>query len=312
MIYSVLTCVVGIMLIVYFSEKLVESTVGTSLHVGLSTFLISVIFIGFDPENLALGSVASYEGVSGIAMGTVMGSAMVALALALGITALIAPMKFKKVPMQIPLIQVGAVLLFGGLCLDGMLSRVDGMLLLLGYGLALWYLIYLGNRGLDIRPTGEAAEALEEGKEFGKWQAIGLLVISLLAIIAGSEIVVDASSDILAGLELSDTVFGMSALALVVSIEELAREIPAALKGHPEITMGNVIGSVLAFFLFNAGIIALVNPIPIGSELINFYLPVSLAIVLFVTSLMIQKSIGRWAGAILVVAYVGFFLWGYF
>lgn len=311
MIESLLVFVIGLLLIVYFSEKLVEATVGTSIGFGISSFLISVIFIGFDPENLGLGAVASYDAATGIAVGTIIGSAMVAVALAFGITAIISPMEFKKVPMQIPLIQVAAVVLFGALSFDGLLSRVDGLILLAGYGMSIWYLIYLGRRGLDIRPTGEAAEALEEGEELGRWQSAALLVGSLIAIIIGSEMVVNSSEEIISGYGISETAFGMTILALLVSIEELARELPAALKGRPEITVGNVIGSVIAFFLFNAGVIALVRPIPIGGDAFSFYLPVSLTFVLFVTFLMIQRSIPRWAGVALVLGYLTFFGWGF-
>lgn len=311
MVYSALLFFIGILLIVYFSEKLVEATVGTSLGFGISTFLISIIFIGFDPENLGLGAVASYDSVVGIAVGTIIGSAMVAIGLALGITAIISPMKFKKVPMQIPLVQVAAVVLFGALSFDGLLSRIDGIILLMGYGLSVWYLLYLGQRGLNIRPTGEAAEALEEGKEFGRWQAVALLVGSLIAIVVGSEMVVTSSEKIISGFGISENVFGITILALVVSIEELARELPAALKGRPEITVGNVIGSVMAFFLFNAGIIAIIRPIPLIGDVFRFYLPLSLTFVLFITFLLIRKSIPRWAGIVLVLGYLMFFAWGY-
>lgn len=311
MAFPIAIFLIGILLVVYFSEKLVEATVGTSLGFGISTFLISVIFIGFDPENLGLGSIASYDGVTGIAVGTIIGSAMVAIALALGITAIISPMKFKKVPMQIPLIQVGAVALFGALSFDGLLSRIDGLVLLAGYGLCVWYLIYLGRRGLDIRASGETAEALEEGNHFNRWQASAQLAGSLVAIIVGSEFVVWGSKELIAGFGLSDTVFGITILALLISIEEVARELPAAMKGRPEITAGNVIGSVMAFFLFNAGVISLVRPVPISMEVFNFYLPISLGVVLFVTFLMIRKSISRWAGLLLVLGYLVFFAWGY-
>ncbi|MEL7834928.1 sodium:calcium antiporter [Fodinibius sp. Rm-B-1B1-1] len=311
MIFPIAIFLIGILLIVYFSEKLVEATVGTSIAFSISSFLISVIVIGFDLENLGLGVVASYEGVSGIAVGTIIGSAMVAVGLALGITALVAPMKFKKVPMQISLIPVGAVLLFGTLSFDGQLSRIDGVILLLGYIAAIWYLIYLAQRGIDVRSTGEVAEVLEEGKELSRLQAIMMLAGSLVAIVVGSEWVLWASRELMGGLGLSDTLFGMTVIALLVSIEEVARELPAALKGRPEITFGNIVGSVLAFFLCNAGIIALVNPVPITNEVFNFYLPFSLGIVLFVTLLMIKKSIPRWAGALLVLGYLVFFVRGY-
>jgi cation:H+ antiporter len=244
-------------------------------------------------------------------VGTIIGSAMVAIALAFGITAIISPMKFRQVPMQIPLIQVGAVLLFGALSFDGLLSRIDGLILLAGYGASVWYLIHLGKKGLHIRPTGEAAEVLEEGKEFTRWQAAAQLAGSLIAIVVGSEFVVWAFEELVGGLGVSDTVFGITVLALLVSIEEVARELPAAIKGRPEITVGNVIGSILAFFLFNAGVIALIRPLPITAEIFNFYLPISLAVVLFVTFLMIRKSIPRWAGVILVFGYIVFFARGY-
>lgn len=298
-------------MIVYFSEKLVEATVGTSVRFGISTFLISVIVIGFDPENLGLGVVASYEGVTGIAVGTIIGSAMVAVALALGITAIISPMKFKQVPIQIPLLTVAAVVLFGVLTFDGLLSRIDGFILLVGYCISVWYLIHLAQRGLNVRPTGEAAEAVEGGADLNRWQSITMLAGSLVAIIVGSEWVVWSSREIMDGFGLSDTLFGITILALLVSIEEVARELPAALKGRPEIVFGNVVGSVLAFFLCNAGVIALVRPVPISSEVFNFYLPIALGAVLFIALLMIQKSISRWSGAALVLIYLLFFIRGY-
>jgi hypothetical protein len=80
---------VGLGLIIFFAEQLVKGVVGTSMGFGLSTFLLSVIFIGFDPDNLAVGTVASAEGVDGIALGSILGGAMVAVAVAFGLSALV-------------------------------------------------------------------------------------------------------------------------------------------------------------------------------------------------------------------------------
>ena len=74
---------VGLGLIIFFAEQLVKGVVGTSMGFGLSAFLLSVIFIGFDPDNLAVGTVASAEGVTGIALGSILGGAMVAIARAI-------------------------------------------------------------------------------------------------------------------------------------------------------------------------------------------------------------------------------------
>ena len=310
-IVSIGLFVVGLGLVIYFAEKLVKGAVGTSLGFGVSTFLISVIFIGFDPENLAVGAVGSFEGIAGIALGSIIGAAMVAIALAFGITALFAPMSFEQVPKQILTVPILAVLLLGILSLDGQLSRIDGAVLLLGFVLSVIYLLRLSKRGFDIKPTGEVAETLEEAEELSKWKSFGLLLLSLAAIIIGSEMLVAGSETIIVRLGLSDTVFGMTILAFLVSIEELARELPAAMKGRPEISFGNVVGSILAFFLFNAGIIALVSPVTVGTQVLRFYLPICLGTVIVVSLFMMTKKIPRWAGGILVLLYLIFIAGSY-
>jgi len=310
-IVSIALFVVGLGLVIYFAEKLVKGAVGTSLGFGVSTFLISVIFIGFDPENLAVGAVGSFEGIAGIALGSIIGAAMVAIALAFGITALFVPMRFEQVPKQILTVPILAVLLLGILSLDGQLSRIDGAVLLLGFVLSVNYLLRLSKRGFDIKPTGEVAETLEEAEELNKWKSFGLLLLSLAAIIIGSEMLVAGSETIIVRLGLSDTVFGMTILAFLVSIEELARELPAAMKGRPEISFGNVVGSILAFFLFNAGIIALVSPVTVGTQVLRFYLPICLGTVIVVSLFMMTKKIPRWAGGILVLLYLIFIAGSY-
>ena len=127
----------------------------------------------------------------------------------------------------------------------------------------------------------------------------------------GSEILVKSSENIIARIGLSDTVFGMTILAFLISIEELARELPAAMKGRPEISFGNVVGSILAFFLFNAGIIALVKPVTVDEQTLRYYFPICLLTVVVVSLFMITKKVSRWAGAILVLLYVAFITIGF-
>ena len=164
---------------------------------------------------------------------------------------------------------------------------------------------------MDIRSTGEVAETLEKGAAGNRWRSLGLLAISLAGILAGSELLVWSSRTIMDRLGLSDTLFGMTILALLVSIEELARELPAAWKGRPEISYGNVVGSLLAFFGFNACIIALVRPVPVDPSVLTFYLPVCGGTVLAITLFMLTKTIPRWGGAILVLLYGVFVIGGY-
>lgn len=308
---AVLLFLPGLALVIYSAERLVRGAVGTALGFGVSTFLISVIFIGFDPENLFVGISGSIEGVSGIAVGSIIGATMVAIALAFGVTALIAPMTFEKAPWQVLIVSPLAVILFGGLVLDGFVSRIDGIILFMGFIASVLYLLWLSKRGLSIKPHGDVAETLEKAEEQNRWRSLGILVLSLAAIIVGSEMLVTGSETIIARLGISDTFFGLIILAFLVSIEELARELPAAIRGRPEISFGNVVGSILAFFLFNAGTIAMVSPFAVSNQVLVFYPPVCFVTVIVVSVFVAIRSISRWAGAVLVLLYVIFATGGY-
>ncbi len=297
---------IGLGLIIFFAEQLVKGVVGTSVGFGLSTFLLSVIFIGFDPDNLAVGTVASAEGVAGIALGSILGGAMVAIALAFGISALVAPMSFAQVPLQVLAVQMLAVVLLAVLALDGQLSRVDGGILLVAFGLAILSLVRLGWRGLDVQASGEVGHRLQKGNSPGKWPSVGLFILSLVAIVVGSELLVSSAQTLLARFGVSDLPFGMTILAFLVSIEELERELPAARQGRPDISFGNVLGSILAFFLCNAGVIALVRPVLVDRAVLTFYLPLAVLTTVLVSAFMLTKRVPRWAGGVLVLCYAMF------
>jgi cation:H+ antiporter len=300
-------CLAGLALVIWSAERLVEGVVGTSVGFGVSAFVVSVVFVGFDPENLAVGAVGAAEGLPGIAAGSVVGAAMVAVGLAFGVTALLAPMRFAQAPRRVLAIPVAAVLLFGALAFDGTLSRKDGAVLLAAFLLAVLELLRLSRRGLDVRPTGDVAESLEHEARPSRARALGLLLLSLTGLVFGSELLVEGSERLLLRSGLSDTVYGMTFLALAVSVEELARELPAARRGRPEISVGNVAGSILAFFLCNAGLIALIRPVAVDPSVMRFYLPVCLVTVAFATACLAALRVPRWAGGVMVAAYVVFF-----
>lgn len=299
----------GIVLVLYFAGKLVEGAVGTARAFGLSAFFVSVVFIGFDPENLGVGAVATHEGIAGIALGSIIGAAMVAIALALGITALFAPLRFEQASTKVLVLPVLAVLLFGALSVDGEVSRLDGAILLAGYAAAVAYVLHLSRKGMGVEPS--SGEHMEQAEKLGRWKALGLFVVALAAIVGGSEMVVQGSETIIERLGISETFYGMAILAFLVSIEEVARELPAALKGRSDITLGNVVGSVFAFFLLNAGIIALIRPFPVERQVLTFHLPVAVVTSFLVSGMAMTHKIPRWAGGLLVLLYVAFVVGSY-
>jgi len=311
-ITALIVCGLGLGLVIFFAEQLVKGVIGTSMGFGLSPFLLSVIFIGFDPDNLAVGAAAAAERVSDLALGSILGGAMVAIGFAFGLSAAVAPMTFAQVPPQILGVQLLAVVLFAGLALDGQLSRMDGVILLAAFVLAVLYLLRLGRRGLDIKPSGEVGHRLQRGNIPGKWLSVSIFVLSLAALAVGSEMLVRGAQTLLARWHIADLPFGMTILAFVVSIEELERELPAARQGRPDLSFGNVLGSILAFFLCNAGIIALVRPVSIDRAVLTFYLPVAFITTAVVSGLMLKKCIPRWAGGVLMLLYVLFAAGGWF
>jgi cation:H+ antiporter len=258
-----------------------------------------------------VGTVASAEGITGMALGSILGGAMVAVALAFGLSAVLAPMTFAQVPPQVLGVQMLAVVLFAVLALDGQLSRVDGGVLLVGFGLAVLYLVRIGRRGLDITSSGEVGHRLQKGHIPGKWPSLGLFILSLIAIVVGSELLVSGAQTLLRRLAIADLPFGMTILAFLVSIEELERELPAARQGRPDISFGNVLGSILAFFLFNAGVIALVQPVPVDSAVLTFYLPLAFITTAVVSGFMLTKRVPRWAGSVLILLYAVFAVGGW-
>ncbi|WP_229669327.1 sodium:calcium antiporter [Legionella impletisoli] len=311
MLVSLALFFIGLVLVLHFAGKLVKGAVGTSINLGVSTFIISVIFIGFDPENLAVGAVASVNQVSGIALGSIIGATMVAIALAFGFTAIISPMTFKKTPLRILILPNLAILLFSGLTLDGTLSRLDGIILFGGFIGVILYLLKLNQEGYNIKPAHPLSKKAKSLQKQGLWKSLGVLFLSLGAIILGSELIVYASKTFISVLGLSDTFFGMIILAFLVSIEEVARELPAALKGREDISYGNVVGSVFAFFLCNAGLIAMIHPVQVDAVTRLFYLPICFVTMILISFFMLNKRITKVMGGVLIAMYLIFVIGGY-
>jgi len=295
---------IGLAVVVVSAERLVDSTVGISRHLGVSAFFVGVVAIGFDAENLAIGLAASYEASAGIALGTIVGSAMVAIALAFGLTALVVPLEFEQVPRRILALPATAIVVLGGLALDGTLSRLDGALLLIGYALAVAVLWRWERNGIEVVPAGVVDD--EAPPASAGWRTAVWFVAALVGVVVGSELLLRGARPLIDALGWTDTLFGMTLLAFLVSVEEVARELPAALRGRPDVSFSNVVGSVLAFFGFNAGAIALLRPVPVGATTRTFYLPVCGSALLLVLALMAAGRVPRWGGALLLGVYVVF------
>ncbi len=294
---EVLLFVVGLGVLIYSAEYLVKSVVGTSKLSGIPVFLISVLFVGFDPENLATGVISSLKNAYSITMGSIVGAAMVAIGLAFGITILFSNVKFKRVSWKVMITPILATLLFYTLSLDGVLSRIDGIILVLSF---------IGAIFIMVRSRVEV-EAEHMDIKWGLGKSLVVLALSLIGIVVGSELLVNASKSVMHTIGISETFFGMVIVSFLISIEEIARELPAAIKGRSDITYGNVVGSILHFFLLNAGLVAIIHPVTISKQILQYF-PVMLTTILVASLIPIKKKVPKWAGLVLVLLYIIFIL----
>lgn len=303
--------VLGLWLMIEGAEKFTDGLLTTAVRFGLSAFALGYIFSGIDLENLAVGIAGAAEGLSGVSMGTVIGSAIFLLTFAVGTTAVLSPLSV-TVPSRLLVLTLLSPLPLALLGLDNELSRFDGGVL---FGLSLLligYVLRTSRQQALYRPK-EIEEESSEEQPRPRWWAPLLMVGGAGAIVVGAGLFNWSVREILASLGWGDTLFGMLIVAAAVSFEEVPRMVIPAKRGHAEVSVGNIIGTVMFFVLFNAGVIALIHPLALDASVLGFYWP-ALMIALGMMSLLLwRQQIGRAAGVLLLavyVAYVGLALWG--
>jgi cation:H+ antiporter len=292
--------VVGMALVLWGAERFTEGAVGTALRFRLSTFYVGAVVSGFEPENLVTGIAAALGGLHQIALGTVIGSAVFMLTGGLGVTLLLTPMEV-RIPRQGALAMIASVLLFAVLLWnDGMVSRAEGgVLAAAAGGLMAW--LYRTAPVFVERGENEGP-ALEKRSRIA---VLGFLVLGMAVMLIGAELIVQGARSLVASVRLSETFLGMAVVGMGESLEETARMVTPARRGHPELAWGNVVGTVVVLLTLNLGIIAMVNPVTADPLVLQFHAPYLVACTIGVAvALLSRPSLGRWMGAALVTAFV--------
>lgn len=304
----------GLALLVIGGEVLVRGASTAARKLGVSPLVIGLTLVGFGtstPE-LVISLQAALAGAPGIAVGNVIGSNISNALLILGLTALIAPVAvdrraFLRDGPVLALVTAGAVWAF----LQGDLTRLMGSVavaLLAAYMLVVWL---LERKRPD--PEGERMEDvadLKSGWRGSLWLALGLTAVGIGVTIAGANFLVDGAVSLARSMGVSDTIVGLTVVAIGTSAPELATSIIAALRRQGDVALGNVIGSNLYNLLGILGITAMVKPIPVPPEV----LAVDIWMLAGATAAMILFAIRgmrikRLDGLILLSAYFGYMAW---
>jgi len=306
---SLLFVLLGFVLLVLGGELLVKASVGLSFKFNISKAVIGMTVVSFAtslPE-LLVSMQAALNGHSDIALGNVIGSNIANIVLVLGVTTIIAPLFVNKYFYKLnwPTMVAFTVLLYWFLKNDGIISRIEGIVLMA----LLLLFVYILVRKSKVLGVGieEIDEDLTESSNFkiGLWFLIGGV-----ALWGGSELLIDGAIKMAESLKVSERIISLSVVAIGTSIPEMATSIIAAVKKEKSISLGNLIGSNIFNIGSVIGLTAIVKPIPLlDSKLLqNDMIWLLCFSVLLLPLVFLPKSykISRYKGVFLLITYALF------
>lgn len=312
MLLAILAVIVGLALLVWSADRFVDGAAATAKHLGMPTLLIGMVIIGFGtsaPE-MVVSALASMQGNPGLALGNGYGSNITNIALILGVTALLCPIAVHSQILRKELPVLAAVTLLAGYQLiDGQISRMDAVVLLVVFALAMGWSIWLGmkQRGDAL---GEDFEHEMQEELMPIKRALMWLFIGLVLLVASSRLLVWGAVDIASALGVSDLIIGLTVVAIGTSLPELASSIVAVRKNEHDLALGNVIGSNMFNTLAVVGIAGAIQPMAVDPSVLyrDWVVMAVLTFSLFMLGYGIRKAghINRLEGGILVMAYAGY------
>ncbi|MBK8208572.1 MAG: calcium/sodium antiporter [Rhodospirillales bacterium] len=304
----------GLALLVAGAELLVRGSVGIARRLGVSPLLIGLTLVGFgtsSPE-LVASVTAALKGSPGIAVGNVVGSNICNLLLILGLSALFAPLAITRAAFlrDGPVLMAASVALVG-VCLLGDLPRWVGVVFLV---LLTAYIVWCYLTEKQEAPAAALVHEQEAASvpPLGGSLAMGIAaaLAGLLLLVAGAYLLVGGAIELARDFGVSETIIGLTVVAIGTSLPELATSVVAAARGQSDVAFGNVVGSSIYNILGILGVTALVQPIPIPMEIVAFDIWVMLgSAVLLVMFAMTGWRINRWEGGVFLAAYGVYIAW---
>ena len=294
----------GIVLLVKGADWFVGGAAALARHLRIPAIVIglTIVALGTSLPELAVSLTAAVRGSNAIALGNVLGSNIVNLLVVVGLSALIRPMKVERSMMKrdysVSVLLLAVLLFFQADFLFGremVLSRLDGLILL---GILGIYMVQTVTNALKSRPSADNLD-----RTHGIWWNMALCVCGSVAIVSGGQLVVNGATEIARSFGLSETLIGLTIVAVGNSLPELVTLAKAAKKGESEIALGNVMGSNIMNVGFILGLSSLISPIRV--EMVSVYdALILLAVSLwFFVPLYREQRVSRGTGLVMLLAY---------
>ena len=280
----------GTWVLVESVERLVRAVRGWAAAAGLSGVVLAALVLGLDLESTAAGVAATLDDLPGTALGASVGASILLVTLGLGLAGLVAPFRVRPpTPMLVAAAAAAAACIL--LAADGVLTRLDGAILLAAFPLLVAVLL----RALPARrPDPDGAS--------GPVRALPL-VAAVAGVVIGAELLVWGTERVVGETGIDETTFGLLVVAAAVSLEELVIEMLPAYRGFPELSVGNALGTLIFLLTGSLGVIVLVRPVTIPPAVSEVHLPALGATTALAVALLARGRIGRIEGGLLAAAY---------
>lgn len=297
---------VGFVLLMKGADWFVDGASKVADKFGIPHLVIGLTIVAFGtsaPE-AAVSISAALKGSVELAISNVVGSNIMNVLLILGLSSVIYPLAVKKTTIRfdIPYVFFASVLLLVFGMIDGMIGRVDGLIF---WALLIIYIIYMIRLTKKSQASDEDFEPADENDKV--WKLLLLIVVGGVMIVAGSNVTVDAASNIAVEFGMDERLIGLTIVAFGTSLPELVTSCIAAKKKETDIAVGNIVGSNLFNILFVLGSSAVITPIAYRQEFIFDSIVAALVMVVLWLLVFRKQKLSRIGGILMLAMYAVYF-----
>ena len=314
----IILLIVGLVILWKCAELLVSGAVGLAQMLGVSSLVVglTVVAMGTSAPEVAasIAGVLRKAGGGDIAVGNVFGSNIANLALVGGLVALIRPLRVQRKTLlrEIPVMLLMALLLWPLLHNEN-LSRPEGIILLAVFAVLIFLTVYAARR--ESKQPGHQSESLEPDAKQETRSArkdILFVLIGLAGLALGAKMAVEGAVFIGIEIGLSERVIALTVIAFGTSLPELVTCVVAAIKGHHDISVGNLVGSNIFNTLLVTGAAGVVRPFDVTPRLaggVDYWIMVIVSAAFAGAIIISKRVIGRVCGSLMVCAYFGYIIY---
>ncbi len=320
MIINILLLTVGLVLILGGANYMTDGSAAIAKKLGMSDFIVGLTIVSMmtSAPELVVSIMSASNASTDMAIGNIVGSNIFNILVIIGVVAMIRPIEVTRGVLinEIPLVILSSAVLFVMGCspyIDGtpmVLTRVDGILLLLFFVIFMRYTIASAHKAPATDPVAEDGQ---RQKPLPTWKALVFLSGGLAALIFGGQWFVDGAAGIARGLGWSEALIGLTILAAGTSLPELATSAVAAMRGFSGICLGNVIGSCIFNIFFVLGATSTIMPLQFGNiTIVDLGVLVAASCLFWIFGWFFRlRTITRAEGAVLFLAYIGYMVYLY-